>query len=105
MLKPSPSTAAKTPFGRTGFTRRPRSTRKCKALRTLPSALLAAQRSPSGAPHVKVQILDRIGGVRRLRWERLYTGAEPDNHHALTMPGDGSLIALGWHQASCISSE
>lgn len=35
---------------------------------------------------------DRIGGIRRLAWSRLYTGSEPDGYHAATMPGDGSLV-------------
>lgn len=61
-------------------------------MRTLGSALLAAQKSASALPYLRVQILDRLGGVRRLRWERLYTGTEPDGYHAVAMPGDGSLI-------------
>jgi len=61
-------------------------------MRTLPSALLAAQKSASAIPYVKVEIADRISGVRRLEWERLYSGSEADSYHAATMPGDGSLI-------------
>jgi hypothetical protein len=61
-------------------------------MRTLPSALLAAQKSASAIPYVKVEIADRISGVRRLQWERLYSGSEADSYHAATMPGDGSLI-------------
>jgi len=61
-------------------------------MRTLPSALLAAQKSASAVPYVKVEIADRIGGIRRLDWQRLYSGSEADSYHAATMPGDGSLI-------------
>jgi len=61
-------------------------------MRTLPSALLAAQKSASAVPYVKVEISDRIGGIRRLDWQRLYSGGEADSYHAATMPGDGSLI-------------
>jgi hypothetical protein len=61
-------------------------------MRSLPSALLAAQKSASAIPYVQVEIGDRISGVRRLEWERLYSGSEADSYHAATMPGDGSLI-------------
>jgi len=61
-------------------------------MRTLPSALLAAQKSASAIPYVKVEIADRTGGIRRLDWQRLYSGSEGDSYHAATMPGDGSLI-------------
>lgn len=60
-------------------------------MRTLLSALLAAQKQPSGVPYVKVEVVDSIGGVKRLDWQRLYTGSEPDSYHAATMPADGSL--------------
>ena len=43
-------------------------------------------------PYLKAVVHDRIGGVRRLAFERLYTGGEPDGYQAATMPGDGSLI-------------
>jgi hypothetical protein len=61
-------------------------------MRTLSAPLLAAQRSASAVPYLKVVISDRIGGIRRLAWSRLYNGAEPDGYHAAAMPGDGSLI-------------
>jgi hypothetical protein len=61
-------------------------------MRTLPSALLAAQKSASAVPYLKVQITDQIGGIRRLDWQLLYAGSETDSYHAATMPGDGSLI-------------
>ena len=61
-------------------------------MRSLPPELLAAQRSDSAVPYLKVTIADRIGGVRRLAFERLYTGLEGDGYHAATMPADGSLL-------------
>ena len=61
-------------------------------MRTLSAPLLAAQRSASAVPYLKVVVSDRIGGVRRLAWSRLYTGAEADGYHAAAMPGDGWLI-------------
>ena len=61
-------------------------------MRSLTSTLLAAQKSASGSPFVRVQVRERIGNIVRLRWERLYTGSEPDTYHALTVPGDASLV-------------
>ncbi len=61
-------------------------------MRTLSAALLAAQKSASAVPYLKVVISDRIGGVRRLAFSRLYTGSEPEGYHAAAMPGDGSLL-------------
>ena len=61
-------------------------------MRSLPAALLAAQGSGSALPFVRVVLRDRIGGVRRLAFTRLYTGEEPDGYHAAAMPGDGSLL-------------
>ena len=61
-------------------------------MRTLTAELLAAQRSASAVPHVKVVVRDRIAGVRRLSYTRHYNGSEPDGYHAASMPGDGSLI-------------
>src|SRR3990170_1786838 len=61
-------------------------------MRTLPAPLLAAQKSASAAPYLKVVVSDRIGGIRRLAYTRLYTGSEPDGYHAAAMPGDGSLL-------------
>ncbi|MBI2916590.1 MAG: hypothetical protein HYY01_01235 [Chloroflexi bacterium] len=61
-------------------------------MRTLPATLLAAQKQPSRCPYLKVEAFDRMAGVARLYFQRLYTGSEPDYYHAVTMPGDGSLI-------------
>jgi hypothetical protein len=61
-------------------------------MRTLSSDLLAAQRSASAVPYVLVSVSERIAHTVRLRWERLYTGGEPESHHAASVPADGSLL-------------
>lgn len=61
-------------------------------MRSLSGTLLAAQKAASQVPYVKVEVVDRVAGIARLNWERLYTGGEPDFHHALTLPGDGSFV-------------
>ncbi len=61
-------------------------------MRTLSATLLSAQRSSSAIPYPKVTFSDRIGGIRRLAFSRLYSGSEPDGYHAAAMPGDGSLL-------------
>ncbi len=61
-------------------------------MRSLTSTLLVAQKEASRIPYVKVEASNRIAGVVRLDWDRLYEGSEDDYFHALTIPGDGSLI-------------
>ena len=61
-------------------------------MRELSSTLAAAQKGASGTPYVKLEAKAKIAGVVRLDWERLYTGSEDDYLHAVTMPGDGSLV-------------
>ncbi len=63
-------------------------------VRTLSSSLQAAQKSVSGRPYVKVEVLDKVAAVSRPKMSRLYTGTEADFHHDTTMPGDGSLIRV-----------
>ncbi len=63
-------------------------------MRTLSSTLLAAQKEESRIPCVKVQAVNKTAGVVRLDWVRLYSGVEDDYYHALTIPGDGSLIRV-----------
>ncbi|MFQ6019594.1 MAG: hypothetical protein ACE5KW_02440, partial [Dehalococcoidia bacterium] len=60
-------------------------------MRNLSPDLTAAQKEASGVPYLRVVISDRIGGVRRLALERLYTGSEADGPHAVAVPADGSL--------------
>jgi len=63
-------------------------------MRSLTSTLLAAQQEASRTPFVKIEAKNKIAGVVRLDWTRLYTGAEDDYFHALTIPGNGSLIRV-----------
>lgn len=63
-------------------------------MRTLSSSLLDAQKAPARTPYVRVEARNFLCGAVNLKWERLYTGAEPDGPHALTAPSDGSLIRL-----------
>ncbi len=61
-------------------------------MRNLSATLTAAQKSATRRPYVKVQVLERVGGVTRLPWVKAYAGSEVDNYHAATCPGDGSLV-------------
>ncbi|MFH1639947.1 MAG: hypothetical protein ABIB93_06550 [Chloroflexota bacterium] len=61
-------------------------------MRNLSETLLAAQKKASHTPYVTLVAKNRSLGVVNLKFSRLYTGAEPDYYHALTMPSDGSLI-------------
>ena len=61
-------------------------------MRSISPTLLAAQKSASSEPYLRVVLYDRVGGVRRLAFDRLYTGDEPEGYHAAAMPSDGSLI-------------
>ena len=61
-------------------------------MRQLSTTLLAAQKEATRTPYVKLEAKNKIAGVVRYDWSRLYTGAENDYFHAVTMPGDGSLI-------------
>lgn len=61
-------------------------------MRALSDTLLAEQKKASRTPYVKVEASNTVCGVVNLRWTRLYTGSEADYFHAVTMPGDGSLV-------------
>ncbi len=61
-------------------------------MRQLSSSLLTAQKEASHIPYVKLEAFNKINGVVRYDWQRLYTGSEADYFHAMTIPGDGSLI-------------
>ena len=63
-------------------------------MRSLSPTLLAAQKEASRTPYVRVEAKNKIAGTIRLHWTRLYTGAETDYFHALTIPEDGSLIRV-----------
>ena len=61
-------------------------------MRTLSSTLLSAQKQATRSPYVKLEAFNKISGVVRYDWSRLYTGTEDDYSHSVTMSGDGSLI-------------
>ena len=63
-------------------------------MRSMSDTLKTAQRAKSVKPYVKVEIVEKIAGVTRFNWTRLYTGSEADCFHAVAMPEDGSLIRL-----------
>ncbi|MBI2836143.1 MAG: hypothetical protein HYX85_00415 [Chloroflexi bacterium] len=63
-------------------------------MRSLSATLLAAQKKASRTPFVRVEAKNQVVGVVRLDWTRLYSGSENDYYHALTIPGDGSLIRV-----------
>ncbi len=61
-------------------------------MRQISGTLSAAQKAASNTPYVKLEAKAKIAGVDRLEWDRLYTGGEDDYFHAVTIPGDGSLV-------------
>jgi hypothetical protein len=61
-------------------------------MRNLTSTLLAAQKKATAVPYVRVEVKNKIAGVVRYDWSQLYDGSEDDYFHALTVPGDGSLV-------------
>ncbi|MFC1957295.1 hypothetical protein ACFLX0_00550 [Chloroflexota bacterium] len=63
-------------------------------MRSLSATLLAAQKEATRIPYLKVEAKNKLAGVVRLDWTRLYTGSEDDHFHAVTMPGDGSLVRV-----------
>ena len=63
-------------------------------MRNLSSTLLAAQKKATRRPYVKVQVVERVGGITRFNWSNLYEGEEDDHFHAAIVAGDGKLIRL-----------
>ena len=61
-------------------------------MRTLSPTLLRAQQSSSHTPFVKIEVKNKMTGIIRLNWERLYQGTEDEYYHGMTLAGDGSLI-------------
>jgi len=61
-------------------------------MRELTSTLLAAQKQEAGVPYVRVEAFNKIAGVVRQDWDRLYDGSEDEYHHVMNIPGDGSLV-------------
>jgi len=63
-------------------------------MRTLSETLLSAQKQASHIPYIKLEAVNKVNGVTRLDWQRLYTGTEEEYFHALAVAGDGSLIRV-----------
>jgi hypothetical protein len=61
-------------------------------MRILTDTLLKTQKQSSLIPYVKLEASNKVNGVTRLDWRRLYNGTEEEYFHALTLAGDGSLI-------------
>jgi hypothetical protein len=69
-------------------------------MHTLTSTLLAAQQQTNTVPYVEVEVANKIAGVDRYSWTRLYEGSEVDYYHSMTMPGDGSMVRVRTTPAS-----
>ncbi len=65
--------------------------RRCYSMKTLTPTLLAAQKKPHRLPYIEAEIRDYEAGIKRLTWQRLYEGSEPDNHHGIAFDGQGSM--------------
>jgi hypothetical protein len=61
-------------------------------MRTLTSTLLAAQKKATSVPYIKLEAVNKVAGVIKYKWSRLYDGSEDDYFHALTIPGDNSMV-------------
>jgi len=60
-------------------------------MRTLTATLEAAQKKAKRLPYVEAKLYDYEQGIKRLSWEKLYTGSEPDNHHGIAIDGNGDM--------------
>lgn len=54
-------------------------------------------RLPQRRPAISAVVTSRRGGMDLLRWERLYTGAEPGEPHTAALATDGSLVRARNH--------
>lgn len=63
-------------------------------MKTLSSTLLSAQRNSNHVPYVKIEVKNKMTGLNRLVWERLYQGTEDERHHGMAFASDGSLIRV-----------
>jgi hypothetical protein len=61
-------------------------------MRTLTSTLLAAQKQATAVPYIKIVAANKVAGVNKYKWTRLYDGSEADYFHALAIAGDGSMV-------------
>ncbi|HEY41514.1 MAG TPA: hypothetical protein G4O18_06605 [Dehalococcoidia bacterium] len=63
-------------------------------MRELSNTLTVAQKAASHTPYVRVDARNRVAGIVRFDWKRLYTGSEDDYFHGMTMPGNGALVRV-----------
>ncbi|HXX59444.1 MAG TPA: hypothetical protein VEI27_02065, partial [Dehalococcoidales bacterium] len=63
-------------------------------MRPLAPSLTAAQKACNRVPALSVTATDKLAGVARLHWERVYSGAEADFYHGAVIAGDGALVRL-----------
>ena len=63
-------------------------------MRNLSATLVEAQQAVSNTPYVKIEVKNKITGITRFSWERLYQGTETEYYHGLTVAGDGSLVRV-----------
>lgn len=61
-------------------------------MRSLTETLIAAQKEATHIPAISLTAKNSLAGVTRLNWTRLYSGSEDEGYHAVTSPGDGSLV-------------
>ena len=63
-------------------------------MRTLSATLTAAQKSQSAHPCVEIEVHNKIAGVERLSFTRLYTGAEAEADHVLCVVTKGTEVSM-----------
>ncbi|MDD4924158.1 MAG: hypothetical protein PHF74_04910 [Dehalococcoidales bacterium] len=61
-------------------------------MKNLSDTLIKTQKQASHIPYVELEAVNRINGVTKLHWQRLYSGTEEEYFHAVTLAADGSLI-------------
>lgn len=64
----------------------------CSLAVPISSSLAAHLRLARRRPVVSVVVTSQRGGMDLLRWQRVYTGAEPGAPHAAALAADGSLL-------------
>jgi len=69
-------------------------------MRGISAGLSAAQSGSVRLPAVSLVANNQPGGIVSLRWERLYSGAEPSGSHSATFAGNGALLRFRCSPAS-----
>jgi hypothetical protein len=63
-------------------------------MRSQTSTLEAAARSGSARPYVTAEVRQRIAGIRRFDFTRVYEGPQDDFFNTLTATGDYHILRL-----------